>query len=248
MKQKNVTHLLATDLDGTLVGEQELTSALFKYYGERTYGVELVYVTGRHHDSTMELIKVENLPMPSILISDVGTEMYDFDDPELHERWKKTLEEQWRPEEISRIADQCSGLTPQSIPSSHRLSYFAEDEAAFEEVKQKLEENGVPHKLIFSSGRDVDILPPNAGKGEALSFLLHEKGWENANILIAGDSGNDRDMITMDYPAVVVGNCQDELKMLPEHPLIFRAENHCAGGIREAWEHFFEKKTVESNG
>lgn len=155
---------------------------------------------------------------------------------------EKTLEEQWWPEEISRIAAQCAGLTPQSIPSTHRLSYFAEDAGAFEEVKQKLEENGVPHKLIFSSGRDVDILPPNAGKGEALSFLLREKGWEKANVLIAGDSGNDRDMITMGYPAVVVGNCQDELKKLPEHPLIFRAENHCAGGSGKHGNIFLKRK------
>ncbi|MCQ6266125.1 HAD family hydrolase [Fictibacillus sp. WQ 8-8] len=247
MKRENVTHLLATDLDGTLVGEKELTSLLFDYYKERPYNVQLVYVTGRHYASTMELIKEEELPMPSILISDVGTEMYDLNDPELHERWKKTLEEKWNPAEISRIVQSCSGLTPQSIPSVHRLSYFAESDEAVEEVKQKLSGSSVPHKLIFSSGRDVDILPPNAGKGEALSFLLREKGWEKANVLVAGDSGNDRDMITLGYPAVVVGNCQKELKQLPDHPMIFRAQKHCAGGIHEAWEHFFEKTPVKNS-
>ncbi|MGG1573730.1 HAD-IIB family hydrolase [Fictibacillus sp. NRS-1165] len=241
MKRENVTHLLATDLDGTLVGEQEMTAFLLDYYKDRPYQVELVYVTGRHYASTMDLINDEKLPMPSILISDVGTEMYDFNDPALHERWKKTLEEQWNPDAISRIVESCRGLMPQSIPSTHRLSYYAESDEAVEDVKRKLIDSSVPHKLIYSSGRDVDILPPNAGKGEALSFLIREKGWEEANILVAGDSGNDRDMLTLGYPSVIVGNCQEELKELPDHPLIFRAQRLYAGGIHEAWEHFFEK-------
>lgn len=244
MKQENVTHLLATDLDGTLVGKKELTSSLFEYYEQLPYDVQLVYITGRHYDSAMELIQEERLPKPSVLISDVGTEMYDFQNEQLHEDWKAAIENVWNPNEIKAVVESCSGFIPQDIPSCHRLSFFVESSTPVEELNRKLNEHDIPCKVIFSSGKDVDILPANAGKGEALSFLLRNKGWEEANVLVAGDSGNDSDMITLGYPAVIVGNCQEELKKLPEHPLIFRAQKHCAGGIHEAWEHFFATSPV----
>ncbi len=65
----------------------------------------------------------------------------------------------------------------------HKLSLqaaggAASDAAAFgsavAELHLALERTGARHKVVVSSGRDVDILPPQADKGAALRCLLAE--------------------------------------------------------------------------
>ncbi|MER2009014.1 MAG: HAD family hydrolase, partial [Psychrobacillus sp.] len=67
-----ITQMLATDLDGTLVGDEKHLKELLTYYEGLEKKVTLVYVTGRHRQSAIELMKEANIPVPSILISDVG--------------------------------------------------------------------------------------------------------------------------------------------------------------------------------
>ncbi|MED0704569.1 HAD-IIB family hydrolase [Aneurinibacillus aneurinilyticus] len=243
---QSVTHLLATDLDGTLVGDEAALLALLHYYSEQPYNVALIYSTGRHLRSALSLLDKENLPHPDILITDVGTEIYYGDNLRPDEEWQRRIEAQWSPAEIKRIALACEGLVPQDIPVHHRLSYTIQDIGSVVRLEAGLNEAGIPHKLIVSSGRDVDILPPVSGKGEALRYVLKTHGLCDANVLVAGDSGNDYEMITLGYPAVIVGNAQQELLALEEHPLIFRAKKACAGGIHEAWEHFYGIKNSAS--
>jgi sucrose-6F-phosphate phosphohydrolase len=240
MPQKNVSHLLATDLDGTFVGEAEELRNLLDHFEGLAETVTLVYVTGRHLESALELIDQESLPFPEVLISDVGAAIHDFSDPDVSLSWKNKLGGDWNPDDIRRAARSISGLKEQELPVSCRVSFYAESEAAVNELERTLRSEGIPHHLIFSSGRDVDVLPPEAGKGNALSFLIQEKNWLHASILIAGDSGNDLDMLSLPYPAVIVGNCQEELKSV-QGDLIYRAKGRCAGGILEGWKHYFSE-------
>lgn len=238
-----VTHLLATDLDGTLVGDEEALRELLQYYGDFPHRVALVYITGRHKASAIDLIHQEQLPLPDVLITDVGTEIYSGPDFVSDEGWKHRMETSWELARLAEIAARCRGLVPQNVPTTHRLSYTVWNEQPIRELEERLQAAGVPHKLIVSSGRDVDLLPPNGGKGEALRYLLTSRGWDDVHVLVAGDSGNDQEMIMLGYPAVIVGNAQPELLQLVEHPSVFRAKRACAGGIREAWEYFYGGST-----
>jgi sucrose-6F-phosphate phosphohydrolase len=240
MPQKNVSHLLATDLDGTFVGEAEELQSLLEHFERLDETVTLVYVTGRHLESALGLIEQENLPFPEVLITDVGASIHDFSEPDVSLRWKNKLGDDWNPEDIRRAARNIKGLQEQELPVSCRVSFYAEDEASVNELEQTLRSKGIPHHLIYSSARDVDVLPLGAGKGNALSFLIEQKDWTDADILIAGDSGNDLDMLSLPYPAVIVGNCQEELKSV-QGDLIYRAKRRCAGGILEGWKHYFSK-------
>jgi len=58
------------------------------------------------------------------------------------------------------------------------------------------------------------------------------------HILVAGDSGNDEEMLVGNNPAVVVGNHDPELEHLRGIPRIYFAEGHYADGIIEAMEYF----------
>ena len=60
-----------------------------------------------------------------------------------------------------------------------------------------------------------------------------EVGNPIAPLLVAGDSGNDEEMLTSPVLGVVVGNYSPELEPLRGQPSMFFAQGHCAGGILE---------------
>ena len=73
-------HVLATDLDGTLIpleGHPENHNdleTLAKALQRRA--ATLVFVTGRHLQSVLDVAQQHRLPLPSWLICDVGTSIY----------------------------------------------------------------------------------------------------------------------------------------------------------------------------
>ncbi|MCM3357157.1 HAD-IIB family hydrolase [Psychrobacillus sp. MER TA 171] len=235
-----ITQMLATDLDGTFVGDEKHLKELLTYYEGLEKKVTLVYVTGRHRQSAIELMKEANIPVPSILISDVGTGIYIGKDLKPDEQWNLLMKKNWNPEAIKKIASNYPTIVQQKLPNESRISYTVqEDEASVKKFKQELLEANISHKFIFSSGRDIDILPENSGKGSALTYVIEKYVDDNASILIAGDSGNDEEMISLGYPSVIVANAQPELMDIQDHPQLFRATKNCAGGIHEAWLHFY---------
>ncbi|MCM3612303.1 sucrose-phosphate phosphatase [Planococcus sp. MERTA32b] len=235
---KEATHILATDLDGTLVGDRKGLDELLGFYNTRKYEVSLVYITGRHYHSALSLIKEENLPAPDVLITDVGTEIHIGASLVKDHEWEKMMLEHWQPEAIDALAASFEGLRKQDLPVVNRCSYYAEDAGIVKAFEERLKEAGIPHKLIYSGGRDLDILPAGSGKGTALEYILDKFSAREAKILVAGDSGNDKEMLTLGHPSVMVGNAQPELLDCPESTMIFRASKVCAGGIQEAWNHF----------
>lgn len=234
----DATHLLATDLDGTLVGDRKGLDRLLSFYDAQQYDVSLIYITGRHYQSAMSLIEQENLPIPEVLITDVGTEIHLGPALKKDRDWENRMRRHWKPEAIDELAASIQGLKRQDLPVSNRCSFYADGSETVLAFEQRLASAGIPHKLIFSGGRDLDILPADSGKGSALEYILDKFNAYEAKMLIAGDSGNDKEMLTLGFPSVIVGNAQPELLESPESPMIFRASKVCAGGIQEAWNHF----------
>lgn len=235
---KDATHLLATDLDGTLVGDREGLDSLLEFYEIQEYAVSLIYITGRHFQSAMSLIEEENLPFPDVLVTDVGTEIHTGPSLERDRDWENRMLQGWQPETIDQLAASIEGLEKQDLPVTNRCSFYADSSDTVHAFEQLLVSAGIPHKMIFSGGRDLDILPADSGKGAALQYIIDKFSAHDAKMLVAGDSGNDKEMLTMGLPSVIVGNAQPELLGSPENPMIFRASKICAGGIQEAWIHF----------
>lgn len=237
MKEKS--YLLATDLDNTLVGDAKATKDLFEFYHDKKFNPALVYITGRHLNSALSLIEQENLPTPDILITDVGTAIYHAPDWSEDQTWSAWLNETWSPTNILSISKDFTSLVQQQLPHQKRISYTSHDSIMVQAFQAQLNAHEVPCHLVYSSGRDLDILPERSGKGKALEYVLSEYAKDDVHLLIAGDSGNDAEMLSLEYPAVIVGNAQPELDQLPLHTLLYRAEGQYANGILEAWKHFY---------
>ena len=92
--------------------------------------------------------------------------------------------------------------------------------------------------LIYSHGKYLDILPIRASKGAAVRHLALKWGLPMEQFLVAGDSGNDEEMLKGNTLGVVVGNYSRELEKLKGRPDVYFAQNHYAKGILEGINHF----------
>ncbi|GKV65010.1 MULTISPECIES: HAD-IIB family hydrolase [unclassified Sporosarcina] len=238
MKRKD--YLLATDLDNTLAGDPLALQGLLNFFNKEELDPALIYVTGRHLDSALELMEKEQLPAPDLWITDVGTAIYDADTLTEDTEWHNRINENWQPSAILRMAKNFPELKRQELPHSKRISFTVEpgNSKTVRLFQKNLELEGIPHYFVFSSDRDIDLLPEHSGKGQAVEYALKRYADPSANVLLAGDSGNDAQMLSLPFPSVIVGNAQPELNDLPSHPLIYRSTAHFAGGIQEAWEHY----------
>ena len=73
-------HQLATDLDGTLIpnADQPASREALRRLAVQLKAnqIELIFVTGRHFESVIDMIQEHELPLPSWILCDVGTSVY----------------------------------------------------------------------------------------------------------------------------------------------------------------------------
>jgi hypothetical protein len=242
--------LFVTDLDNTLVGDDhaliELNQKLSQHRQE--YGTKIVYATGRSRSSYNTLKAEKQLLDPDALIASVGTEIYDDDRQDSPDpAWSEKLSEGWDRELAVATAAHYSDLVPQedSEQRPFKVSYLVTEEAAVEvlpRLKSQLSERGLDVKLIFSGGKDLDILPRHADKGLAVQFLQQKWGIDTTRTVVCGDSGNDIALFSVGSSrGIIVGNARPELQQwYDENPADYRylAQGHCAAGILEGLQHF----------
>lgn len=234
------SHLLATDLDNTWVGDRQALQELVEVFESAPQDIALIYVTGRHLASVQQLISEEDLPYPDIIISDVGTKIWHAPEWIEDRTWRSLMESGWDSERVKKSASHFPDLTPQKLPNDCRVSFTVDrSPETVRQFEHSLIEQQIAHQFVFSSNQDVDMLPEGAGKGNALDYVIREFFHPSVHILVAGDSGNDIDMLDREWPSVIVGNAHDELKNIPDRHNLFRAERDFAGGIHEAWRHFY---------
>ena len=82
------------------------------------------------------------------------------------------------------------------------------------------------------------MIPVRASPGMAIRFLSFKWDLPPERLLVAGDSGNDADMLSGDALGVVVGNHTGELERLRGHHRVYFAEHGHALGVLEGIEHY----------
>ncbi|MCG0279001.1 MAG: HAD family hydrolase [Thermanaeromonas sp.] len=229
--------ILATDIDDTLLGNPEALAKLNYWLILNRKRVFLVYLTGRHRKSALEVIWKEGLILPDILVTDVGARICFPPNYISDPFWHKHILAGWRPHRIAAAVRSLPMLVRQPVPALFRLSYFIQGNTGgkriVEEVTNCLQQRGLRGKVVLSKGIYLDILPPHAGKGPALAYLQKKYNWDPCSILVCGDSGNDAEMLNLGFPAVLVGNASEEVKNKDWPPTVYLARSSYAAGIWE---------------
>jgi sucrose-6F-phosphate phosphohydrolase len=228
--------LLVTDLDNTLVGDDEATQVLNQFLQSKRSQICLVYATGRSHASTSNLIAQKQLLAPDYLIAGVGSEIYhdgalDLDSAEYLSQATDKIA-------IASLAQQFSQVKSPSPKEqnpwkiSYSLEPAAENSSTVQALQQKLTESGLPAQIIFSSNSYLDILPQTSNKGNAITYLQKRLQIPPEATLVCGDSGNDISMFEQDVRGVIVANALSELL---EWHRECGTKNHYLAGSAYAW-------------
>lgn len=224
--------LLCTDLDRTLIPngdalESAGARALFHRLACRPE-VRLVYVSGRDQNLIEQAINEYDLPVPDDVIADVGATICDIKNGlwNRSQAWDDEIEPDWknlRPADLQEALADLNALQLQGPEKQGRfkLSYYTpvtwNKPAARASVEMRLKALKVKANLIWSidDAKGVgllDILPASANKRHAIEFLAARFGFALRDMLFAGDSGNDLDVLTSPVPSVLVANASDEVR------------------------------------
>jgi sucrose-6F-phosphate phosphohydrolase len=235
-------YLLICDVDGTLLGDDAALSELAAWIADRRDRFRIVYNSGRFVESVRESIAGSGLPQPDAVIGGVGTEIRDFPTGRPIGNWLADRDG-WDP---ARVVDCLSGFSglerqPEEFQSDYKISYFARDlsPADLRRLRAALCEAGQSVELVYSSHRDLDLLPKGVNKGAASVYLADRWGVVGERVIVSGDSANDLAMFQHGFRGIVVGNAHAELKAL-RGPGIFQASRKYAAGVCEGLEHWIE--------
>jgi len=233
--------LMITDIDNTLVGEPESMNDLLSLMEEHCDLIAWGVATGRSLELTLDAMTENSIPVPDILICSVGTEIYYGPDLRLDKGWQKHISHLWKPEDIKKVLNELSFLTFQEAEGqrSHKISFFMENKAELlDKVRNTLQENRLRCEIVFSHGQFLDILPHRASKGKAIRYLQYKYEFTKENVMVAGDSGNDEDMLIGNTCGLVVGNYSDELEKLKGRPKIYFSPRKYSAGIIDGLKHY----------
>lgn len=237
-----VERMLVSDIDNTLIGDRAGLAELVRSLRARPRSCGFGVATGRHLPSALEALRQARVPLPDVLITAVGSEIHYG--PELHadSGWRRHIQHLWRRDALAALFDGVPGLALQSADqqSEFKLSFNVDLEAApdLPALEARLREARLHANLILSHDAYLDVLPVRASKGQAIRYLAYKWGLPLRAFLVAGDSGNDLEMLVGDTLAVVVSNHSSELERLRGLEQVYFAEAPCAAGILEGIAHY----------
>jgi len=246
--------VLASDIDNTLTGNAPALERLGRQLAvlRKQNKLRLFLTTGRTlREVLVDGFEQENIPQADAIISLVGTEIYlpPFEAKmEPLPEWDERLHQQFSREKAVDFVADIEGveIQPEHYNTALKASYFLDkspDPAnTVQQIKQRVAGQSNGYQVVWSSGKDLDILPADAGKGKAIRFLLSYLDLEPQRVITAGDSGNDRSMLEEFEHGIVVANAQPELKKLKEdltsNSKLYFANQPYAAGVAEGLRYF----------
>ncbi|MEB3247568.1 MAG: HAD-IIB family hydrolase [Synechococcus sp.] len=232
-----------TDLDQNLVGNPAALQRFAEVIRENRKCVTFGIATGRRIDSALALMKKHGIPMPDVLISSLGTRIHYGRGLTEDDWWADHIDHHWNPQRVRRVLADLPGLKVQGKieQTPFKLSYYYDPGKAppLDEIIALIRQRDLNANVFCSFGQFLDILPARASKGQALRYVSQRLDIPLQNMLVAGGSGADEDMMRGNTLAVVVGNRHhEELSQLVDQESIYFARQPHALGILEAIDHY----------
>lgn len=232
-----MTWLFVSDVDDTLVGDEAALISLAAVLEAARPSLTLVYNSSRPCASVRQtLANIPHLPTPDYLVGALGTEIEEgLSGKRLEAYSRHLLDSGWDRARVAAVAEPLAiAPHPEAFQTPFKASYDVAGEEAYREIVAKLEEARLPVKTIFSIGKNMDIIPQTAGKGQAIHYLHAILNINPQQVVVAGDSANDLDMFVPPFKGIVVGNAEAVLRELAnEHDNIYQARATHAAGVLE---------------
>jgi sucrose-6F-phosphate phosphohydrolase len=226
--------LFVSDVDDTLLGHNMALRTLAQALAKATSAMVVVYNSSRPCASLRQsILKNPDLPVPDYLIGALGTEIeYGRTGQQLFE-YSLQISDHWDRERVAELAAE-QGFTPHAadFQTPFKASYDVSGLDAARDMVRLLEKEVLKAKVIFSGGKNLDLIPAGAGKNSAIQFLRQNLAMDPTCVVVAGDSGNDREMFVAPHKGIIVANADADLKSLrADH--IYHASAAFAGGVLE---------------
>jgi len=236
-------YLLVSDVDDTLLGDDASLRDFADWRARHAQRLKLAYSSGRFYGSILDSIRSTPLPEPNAVIGGVGTNIHLHPSGELVKAWHEEIDDHWDGEVVRNTLKDLDRLElqPEEFQSPFKISYYYHDatEKEIDGIRKKLEQAGLRATVIYSSRRDLDVLPSKATKGTAAAFLASLWSFDKDHVLVAGNSGNDSALFHHGFLGIIVSNAHAELKAL-KGPRIYHAHGAIAAGVLEGLHHWID--------
>ena len=236
--------LFSSDLDGTLIGNPESAHRFRTVWSAlpRQQRPLLVFNTGRLVEDVQRLINNGELPAPDYIIGGVGTQVFDCAHQKELKEFTAHLSAGWNLKKIRSVLGGIPGVRPQPAEFLHdfKSSWFLDGASReqLEEIRQALADAGLEVHLIYSSHRDLDVVPLASTKGGTLTWLAGRLGIPLGEVLVAGDTGNDSSMFLLPgVHGIIPDNAMPELLEATVAVPVFQSPEIMADGVLDGLRH-----------
>ena len=223
---------LVSDIDDTLTGDTEALVALLECSGQDRL-FRIVLNSSRPLTSVQKTLSgFPSSFVPKDLVTAMGTEVMLGGEPV--EEWQERFAG-WERGIVDEIVEGLGGVPHgQEFQTAYKASFRVEGEVLQQHVRDAIAGSGQPSRVIVSGRHDLDVLPIEGGKGQAILFVAELLGLDVARqVLVAGDSANDLEMFEICCRGILVGNARAELREAVRKDTAYQALGHHASGIME---------------
>lgn len=239
-KLAKAKQFIISDLDGTLIegnkidGLQELKQWIVDHKEQVVFGV----ASGRNREITEQAFANYDLPNPDVLICSAGSEIYYTKKFIPDNGWESHIDYQWKRNELQKELSKFPGIRLQEPAAQWRfkLSYYVDDnfdEDDMANLYKFIDDRKLRAKILLTDNKYLDLLPFRASKGNAVRYLSYKWKVPLEHFITAGNSGNDKDMLTGKTKGIVVANYSPELEELRDNKFIYFTKYPLAKGVLE---------------